>query len=282
MSEIKAKKSLGQNFLKDQKALERIVAAAELKENDNVLEIGPGKGALSRELMKAAGKLIMIEKDDDLAEDVARKFQISNHKYQINSKPQNLNFKNRAAVISGDILEVNLPEVIEQNDFQNYKVVANIPYYITGKIIRLLFETKYQAKLVVLLVQKEVAERICAEPGHLSILAVSVQCFGVSEIIAQVPKESFDPQPKVDSAILKITPHEKSFFKDKQEEKAFFALVKAGFGAKRKTLVNNLFSSLSLDKNEVALILKKVGLQPTQRAQELSTSDWKKLLKETR
>lgn len=285
MKNYKPKKSLGQHFLQDEKALEKIVKAADLKVEDRVLEIGPGKGALTRELINACmdvrtyvrtSKVIAIEKDENLANELARNFQFSIFNLQSISNDAILKFKNNAAVIEGDILEINLPKLIEKNDFFGYKVVANIPYYITGKIIRLLFETKHQPKLIVLLVQKEVAERICAGAGKMSILAVAVQYHGTPEIVDYVPKESFEPVPKVDSAILKIVPHDR--FNDSQKDtRDFFTIVKIGFSSPRKTLVNNLAAGLDVNKNQVLDVLKKNRLSENARAQELGVEDWKML-----
>ena len=294
---MKPKKSLGQNFLRDGKVLERIIQAADLSRKDNVIEIGPGEGVLTRELAKRANKLICVEKDERLAEDIARKFQIQNSK-----------ITNGACVISEDILKVNLPELIEENDFKNYKVVANIPYYITSPIIQLFLETKYPPTEMILMVQKEVAERICArpskivsdssdvknaggnasldknrknrsilrgKPGQMSILAVSVQYYAKPEILFYVDKKSFWPIPEVDSAVIKISKIKNQ--KSKLETQNFFRIVRAGFSAKRKMLANNLSTSFHLEKYEAEEKIKKAGLRPTQRAQELSVEDWKKL-----
>lgn len=278
MNIFKPKKSLGQHFLRDQKALEQIVAAAELQPDDKVLEIGPGKGALTNALMNAltSGKLIAVEKDGNLASNLAInfKFQISNFK-SISNDPI-VNFKNKAAVIEGDILEINLPKLVERNDLFGYKVVANIPYYITGKIVRLLLETEYQPKLIVLLVQKEVAERICAKRGKMSILAVAVQYYGKPEIISIVRKESFSPMPEVDSAVLKIVPHG---IQPQEKASDFFRIVKTGFSSPRKTLANNLAGGLKLEKSRVLDALEKEGFSENTRAQELGIEDWKRLEK---
>lgn len=280
---MQPKKSLGQNFLRDGEVLRKIIKAADLSEADNVIEIGPGEGALSAELIKRVGRLIMIEKDDKLAEDIAGKFQISNYKNQtlstgrqVNTKLKNVGIKDRSFVINSDVLDINLPEIFEINDFKDYKIVANIPYYITSPIIRLFLETKYRPKEMILMVQREVAERICAKPGQMSILSVSVQYYATPEILFYVGRRSFFPVPEVDSAIIRITPNAKSE-KHKEETRQFFRVVKAGFLAKRKLLVNNLASSLHLEKEVVSRILLKAGLKPTQRAQELSVEDWGKI-----
>lgn len=302
---MKPKKSLGQNFLKDAKVLAQIVSASNLSADDFVLEVGPGEGALSTELIKKAGGLIMIEKDERLAKKLAHKLQTSNYKYQINSKCQNYKFQNKHLIISGDILEINLPELLEQNNFTNYKVVANIPYYITSPIIRLFLETKFPPTEMILMVQREVAERICASAGKLSILALSVQYYATPELLFTVPRTAFFPAPEVDSAVIRITKNlptprlrqasKKSVSSEQEvknkkkdpayakasadEAKKFFRIVKAGFSAKRKTLLNNLATSLQLEKSLVEEKLKNIGILPNQRAQELSLEDWKKLVK---
>jgi 16S rRNA (adenine1518-N6/adenine1519-N6)-dimethyltransferase len=315
---MKPKKSLGQNFLRDKNVLEKIIHASDLKPVDFVIEIGPGEGALSVELKKRAGKLIMIEKDEALAEKMARNFQFPISNFQKISNDLNYKFKNNSGIISGDILEINLPELIKQNDFKNYKVVANIPYYITSPIIQLFLETKFPPREMILMVQREVAERICAspsgittennesqnnskknnlktneikqsiprgKPGQMSILAVSVQYYAQPELLFYVDKKSFYPMPEVDSAVIKITPFNfqpatsplTPLLIKERRNKEFFQIVHAGFSSKRKMLLNNLSNSLHLDKKTVEEKLKKVGISPKARAQELSVEDWKKL-----
>jgi len=272
---MRPKKSLGQNFLRDEKVLTEIIASAKLNANDNVIEVGPGEGVLSTKLNERVGKLIMIEKDEQLSKNLAKnfKFQISNFKSISNDKT--FNSENKSIVFVGDILEINLPELIEKNNFGNYKLIANIPYYITSPIIRMFLETKYPPQEMILMVQREVAERICAPAGQMSLLSVSVQYYATPEILFYVDKKSFWPVPEVDSAIIKIVPDGKT--PDKKTTVNFFRTVKAGFCAKRKTLSNNLTSSFQLDKKTIEEKIKKAGLVPTQRAQELNIADWKKL-----
>lgn len=264
MEKIKAKKSLGQNFLKDDDVLNRIIESAGLNMEDNVIEIGPGQGALTEKLIKVCRKVLAIELDDRLIPILHTKF-VGNDNVEI---------------LHGDILQINLPKLIEDNGWQTggYKVVANIPYYITAPIIRLLLETKYPANEIILMVQKEVAERIVAEAGKMSILAVSVQYYAEAEYLFTVPRTAFDPAPKVDSAIIKISRNKEQGIISKEENKKFFRMVKAGFAAKRKTLANNLSNSFQLDKNEVEKKLVTLGFSANTRAQELTVTDWKKLL----
>ena len=259
---MKPKKSLGQNFLRDNEVLEKIIQSTNLKSDDFVIEIGPGEGVLTEKLFKHAGKVLTIEVDEVLANKLKKQYKDSK----------------KIEIINADILKINLPEIIKQNNFQHYKVVANIPYYITSPIIQLFLETEFPPTEMILMVQKEVAERICAKPGQLSILAVSVQYYSKPELLFYVDKKSFFPVPEVDSAVIKISKiNDQLTMINQNNTKHFFKIVKTGFSAKRKTLVNNLSSSLQLDKKEVEEKLEKVGIKPNQRAQELSVEDWKKI-----
>ncbi len=274
---IQPKKSLGQNFLRDEKVLQKIIQSANLNSDDFIIEVGPGEGVLTEELAKRVKKVLAIEIDERLAVLLKNKFE---------------NQKN-IEIISGDILKINLPEMIRKYITAvetprrgvstgnagsiNYKLIANIPYYITSAIIRLFLECKYPPTEMILMVQKEVAKRICAKPGAMSILAVSVQYYATPELLFYVDKKSFFPVPEVDSAVIKIEVRRKKNEESHAESKKFFRIVKAGFSAKRKTLVNNLATSLQLDKNIVEEKIRTVGLKPTVRAQELSVEDWKKL-----
>jgi len=262
---IKAKKSLGQNFLKDAEVLGRIIKAAGLSSDDVVVEVGPGQGALTELLAGVCKKVVAIELDDRLIEPLHTKF-VGNENVEI---------------IHDDILKLNLPELMEKelkaSAAKGYKVVANIPYYITAPIIRLFLETKIPPSVVMFMVQKEVAERIAAKPGEMSILAVSVQYYAKAEFLFTVFKESFSPVPKVDSAIIKITYNSQLTTNNREEVKKFFRIVKSGFSAKRKTLINNLSNGLQIDKKEIEEKLGSIGFSPSVRAQELGVEDWKKL-----
>ena len=271
--DIVAKKSLGQNFLKDESVLNHIIESANLSKEDVVVEIGPGQGALTEKLAGVCKKVIAIEIDERLVEVLHTKF-VGNQDIEI---------------ISGDILKINLPELIEEkvlglkaneaSEAKSYKVVANLPYYITSPIIRLLLETKYPPTEMVVMVQKEVAERIVAKPGAMSILAVSVQYYAKAEFLFTVFKESFEPMPKVDSAIIRmlVTSNQKLVANDKEKTKKFFRIVKSGFSAKRKTLINNLANGLQIEKKVVEEKLISLGFSPNTRAQELGVEDWKKI-----
>ncbi|MBP9770357.1 MAG: ribosomal RNA small subunit methyltransferase A, partial [Candidatus Pacebacteria bacterium] len=220
---IVAKKSFGQNFLKNPGVIRKIVETGEVKEGDVVLEIGPGKGALTAELLKSGATVFAIEKDfgmKDILEETFEK-EIKNKKLKI---------------IFSDFLTEDIEKIIPKN--KSFKVIANIPYYITGAIIEKTLSEKRRPNLAVFLVQKEVAERIIARDKKESILSLSVKVFGIPKIIMTVSRNSFFPAPKVDSAILKISNIKNNF--NKNFEKNFFALVKNGFAHKRKFVLKNI------------------------------------------
>lgn len=273
---MKAKKSLGQNFLTDDLVVDKIIEAGEISENDNVLEIGPGRGFLTRALIEKAGKVLVVEKDEELAQYCKK----------------NLSQK-KLEVLEGDVLGMNWKEILTQKNFCeagispaeicqsdnfSYKLIANIPYYITGKIIRLFLENNFQPEVLVLMVQKEVAERICKKAGKHSILSISVQYFGEPEIVEIVSREKFDPIPDVDSAVLKIK-IDREKRRDFEFEKKFFRLVKIGFSNPRKTLINNLSSGFQREKSEIEEFFKKLEFSKNTRAQELEIDDWENLMK---
>jgi 16S rRNA (adenine1518-N6/adenine1519-N6)-dimethyltransferase len=269
--ENKPKKSLGQNFLRDEQTLQKIITAAELDSEDFVIEIGPGEGVLTEQLAKYAKKVIAIEIDNRLIPALNEKFRdIAN-----------------VEIIHADILNINLPELLasEGSTFGKpkvepsepilqYKLVANIPYYITSPIIRLFLEQITQPKEIILMVQKEVARRIVAPAGQMSLLSVAIQYYAQTKILFEVGKEVFSPVPKVDSAVIKIAPFRKF---NKIIDKKLFRIVKAGFSAKRKTLSNNLGNSLQLDKKNICEKLKTLSLNENVRAQELTITDWEKI-----
>ena len=274
---LQPKKSLGQNFLRDENVLQKIIQAANLKTDDLVLEIGPGEGALTEELAKKSGQVVAVEIDKNLSDNLQKKFHD----------------KKNIKIINADILKINLSKLFSQHAscdtrstirVPRYKLVANIPYYITSMIIRFFLENKFPPQEMILMVQKEVAERIVSGPGQMSLLSVSVQYYAQPELLFYVDKKSFYPVPEVDSAVIKVArinlPRRQA---GKQEEsqdkrKEFFQIVRAGFSAKRKTLANNLSNSLHILKEEAEEKIKQAGLKPTCRAQELSIKDWKKLV----
>lgn len=294
--DIKVLKILGQNFLVDESVLNRIIQAAELDKNDLVIEIGPGLGVLTKELSKKCQQVIAIEKDKKLARLLEEKIPppappkrgracSPSDKRRASVPPPDKGGIGGVKIINDDILKINLEELIGKYgrrtsvcspSNKNYKLVSNIPYYITSPVIKFFLENKIQPQVIVLLVQKEVAERICAQAGKLSILALSVQIYGKPEIVEYVDKSSFYPKPKVDSAILKISAIKKEFSDDYYQ--SFFRIIKIGFSAKRKKLANNLSAGLCLSKDKISKILQKANIPPNARAQELELKDWKKLL----
>jgi 16S rRNA (adenine1518-N6/adenine1519-N6)-dimethyltransferase len=261
-----AKKSLGQNFLDDELFLEMIAKAADLKKEDNILEIGPGTGLLTDQLIKMPKKVICIEKDH-------RMVQFLNTKYDTNNYIQN----KKIQIVEADITKVDLPKFLKENNFCDYKVVANIPYYITGKIFRLLLETEIQPKQIVLLIQKEVAQRVSNKPGSMNILAVAVQYYADVELLAVVPRTAFEPTPKVDSAIISVKPFADGKREMGEKEKEFFKVVKSGFSSPRKKLLSNLVAGLKKDKNELLAIFNEFGWNQNIRAQNLTIEQWKEL-----
>ena len=254
---IRADKSLGQNFLQDVSALENIALAAEIQEDDCVLEIGPGLGSLTRYLAVSAKEVTAIELDPDMLAPLRA----------VLTPHQNVR------VVHGDILKTAVSEIVHKAD---YLVVANIPYYITSAVIRHLLESDPKPRRIVLTIQKEVAERICAKPGDLSLLALSVQVYGKPSIAAIIPADSFHPAPKVDSAILRIDIYPEPLI-PKDLLKTFFSLIKAGFSQKRKTLRNSLSSGLHIKTTESEALLTSAGIDFMRRAETLSIEEWKGL-----
>jgi len=258
---MKAKKYWGQNFLANDKIVDKIIKAADLKPDDSVLEIGPGHGILTLLLANICEWLIAVEIDPEMVLILKKK----------------LSAEKNTILIHGDIIKINLPELLKNNlkNPKKYKVVANIPYYITGPILRLLLESEIPPKEIILMVQKEVAERITARPGKMSLLAVSVQYYSEPRMLFDVFRTSFIPQPEVDSAVIKISNIKNK--KSKNANKEFFRIVRAGFSSKRKTLANNLSASFHLDKKSIEDILSDNGFDIKIRAQELSVENWKKI-----
>jgi 16S rRNA (adenine1518-N6/adenine1519-N6)-dimethyltransferase len=253
-------KRLGQNFLIDKKVLKKIVEAAEISEKDVVLEVGSGIGNLTIELAKSAKKVIAVEKDKRMVEILKENLK---------------NFKN-VEIIEGDIREIIW--AIVKNISRGYKIVANIPYYLTSHLIRNFLELKNKPKLIVLMVQKEVAQRICAKPPKMNLLAVSVQFYAKPKIVSYVSKNCFLPRPKVDSAIIKIKPMT-DVDRGLINADLFFKIVKAGFSHPRKQLINNFSKNFEFDKMKIENWLLKNKICPKKRAQEISLKEWTKLVK---
>ena len=254
---LRADKSLGQNFLQDPFALEAIANAAEINATDTVLEIGPGLGSLTRYLAASAKEVVAVELDLNLL--VPLKAVLAPYK--------------NVRMIHGNILDLSPQKIMTEND---YIVAANIPYYITSAVIRHLLESDPKPRRIVLTIQKEVAERICAKPGDLSLLALSVQVYGKPSIAAKIPAGAFHPAPKVDSAILRIDIYDEPLVPHDLIN-TFFKLTKAGFGQKRKTLRNSLASGLHIPTAEAESLLTSAGIDFMRRAETLSIDEWKSL-----
>ncbi|MDD5290526.1 MAG: 16S rRNA (adenine(1518)-N(6)/adenine(1519)-N(6))-dimethyltransferase RsmA [Patescibacteria group bacterium] len=259
--EIKPARSRGQNFLIKEEVYEKIVKAADLKADDIVLEIGSGLGFLTTRLAKIVKKVVAVELDDKLAE-------------VLQTGLMSQGIKN-VEVVNGDILKFRISDF----GFRIYKVVANLPYNITSIFLRKFLSAENKPEMMVLMLQKEVAERIVARPPKMSLLAVSVQFYSRPEIIDIVPANCFWPQPEVDSAIIKLAVETNGRSSVQNEEK-FFRMVKIGFSAKRKMLKNNLGAGFHITSAEAEKKVKEAGFNPKIRAQELLVEDWVKLFGE--
>jgi 16S rRNA (adenine1518-N6/adenine1519-N6)-dimethyltransferase len=250
----KPNSDLGQNFLVEEKYLDQIIDAAEPLAGQLAVEIGPGMGILTRELSKRAREVLAIEVDPKMVGILKT----------VCLKCTNLTVKTM------DVRN------FDPTGIGDYVIVANLPYYITSLILRKFLEEKNKPKDMVILVQKEVAERICATPNRMSILSISIQFYGNPKLIGIVPREAFYPTPQVSSAIVKITTYRTPLFSDVDPGK-FFSLVKAGFGEKRKQLANSLQGFGVYDKEEIIKKLKKAGINPERRAETLSLAEWRML-----
>lgn len=250
-------KSLGQHWLKDRGILAAIADDAELSREDTVLEIGPGLGTLTSELLRRAGRVVAVEFDAELARKLPGQFPGKD-----------------LTVANEDILQFDLDSLPV-----GYKVVANVPYYITSKIIEKLMTAKNKPSTVVILVQKEVAERVAAGPGDMSILAVSAQIFAETYLGVEAPREYFTPPPKVDSQVVVLRTREQPLVAP-EDEKAFFRAVKAGFSAKRKKLRSSIAAGLAISKPAAEELLRHANINPELRAEDLSLDDWIRLAKD--
>jgi 16S rRNA (adenine1518-N6/adenine1519-N6)-dimethyltransferase len=247
-------KELGQYWLFDEQVLADIAASADISKDDTVLEIGPGLGTLTKVLVHQAKKVIAVEFDKQLAEQMTWRVTDKNLK-----------------IINQDILKFDFSSLPA-----GYKIVANIPYYLTSNLIRIISEAANPPTVAVLLVQKEVAERVAAEPGAMSILSVTAQYFWEVSLGNIVPAKLFTPPPKVDSQVL-ILERSPSLKLEESKRKEFFRLVKAGFSQRRKTLLNSLSGGLDLGKSEVQSICADAGIDTGRRAQTLSLEEWSSL-----
>ncbi len=257
MSELPiAKKSLGQHWLHDTDALHSIVSAADIKPGEVVLEIGPGTGTLTDELIKAGAEVVALEYDNERFAELTKKYS----SYE----------SSQIFVQAGDIRSYDLGSLPD-----NYKIVANIPYYLTANLMRKLTEDAHKPAVASLLVQKEVAERLAAKPGDLSVVAVATQYYYEVSVGEVIKAELFTPPPKVDSQVVILKLREHPLFE--ADTKKFFEVVKAGFSERRKKLRSSLSGGLGISKAEAEELLQKAGVDSNKRAQELTLEDWYKI-----
>lgn len=249
---LRARKGLGQHFLVDQDSLQAVIGAGELQADDVVVEVGPGLGVMTLPLTQRVSKVIAVELDEELADLLLR------------DKPDNLE------VWQDDVLKLDFRKLPDK-----YKVVANIPYYLTSKLVQLFLEAPKPPQRMSLLIQKEVAQRITAKPGQMSVLAVSVQYYGKPELVTVVERHKFWPAPKVDSAVLQVEVYDKPLFESDRSK--FFRLVKAGFGERRKMLKNSLAGGLNISIELAGDLVLAADLLSTARAQELDMDAWGRL-----
>jgi 16S rRNA (adenine1518-N6/adenine1519-N6)-dimethyltransferase len=258
--QLRPQKQLGQNFLVDRRVLKQILAVAEIGSEDTVLEVGSGLGTLTQALAEQAQRVVAVEVDERLVAILRQRLEA---------------FPNTEIVL-GDILALDIAGLVQEesaHDVPSYKVVANIPYYITSAVLRHLLEASVRPQLIVLMVQREVAQRIVAKPGQMSLLAVSVQFYGQPRLVSRVSARSFYPVPKVDSAIVRIDPHEYLPLHD-SDITPFFDVVRAGFAQRRKQLRNALVHGLALPAEHIVQAMASAGIDRRRRAQTLSVREW--------
>jgi len=256
--DLRARKRLGQHFLIDNNVLQQILSAAELTADDIVIEVGPGLGILTRELARRVKRVIAVELDDTLAELLRRELSP---------------FPN-VTIVNEDILKIDPSDLVSETE--RYKVVANLPYYITSPVLRHFLEASVKPGLMVVMVQREVAQAIAAGPGRRSLLSISVQFYGQPRIISKVPASSFYPAPEVDSAILRIDLYPRPAVAVDDVD-GFFEMVRAGFASPRKQLANSLAQGLGWPKADVLNILEEASIAPQRRAETLTLEEWARL-----
>ncbi len=260
--DLKARKRLGQRFLVDGSVLRRILSAAEITPQDVIVEVGSGLGIMTAELAKLAGWVVAVELDDNLAAMLK----------------QNLASFSNVTVINEDILKIDPASLFKEPGIPTprYKVVANLPYYITSPTLRHFLEAAVKPERMIVMVQKEVAHQIVAKPGDRSVMSIAVQFYGKPGIVDYVPARAFYPAPRVDSAILRIDVHLQPPV-PVTDEKSFFEVVRAGFTQPRKQIANSLAQGSGLPKSEVRTRLEKAGVAPERRAETLTLEEWAKL-----
>lgn len=249
------RKSLGQHFLVDSRVLARIVAAADLDEADVVVEVGPGRGALTRRLLPRVARVIAIEMDDNLAETLPARLD----------NPPNL------SVVAGDARTIDLSQILEAG--QPYKVVANLPYYAANPIIRRFLESEPRPSSMVTMVQREVADSMTAPPGKMTLLSVATQFYASARTVCQVPPAAFRPPPKVTSTVVRLALLPSRSLEE-GDAAGFFDLVRAGFSAPRKQLRNSLGHGLGIGSQESMQLLETAGIDGSRRAETLELEEW--------
>lgn len=252
-------KTYGQNFLMDETILEDMIDEAGVKPGEMVMEVGPGIGNLTERLLQRGARVLAVEKDPQFL-----------HVLKALAKEYNTKQDMKLWYEIADALTFNFSEKLKD---ESYKVVANIPYYITGKIVQLYLHAQHKPKSLTILMQKEVAYNICAKPGDLNLLALSVQLFADPRVVSVVPSHKFYPTPKVDSAVLHMELPPKPKYKI-PDEKKLFRILRACFSGKRKQLHNTLTNNLQLDKELVAEVLAKLNIDPAIRPQQLTIEQW--------
>jgi 16S rRNA (adenine1518-N6/adenine1519-N6)-dimethyltransferase len=267
--DLRPRKGLGQHFLADPNILGKIIEAADLSPDSTVLEIGPGLGTLTRRLVQAAGWVIAVELDQAMVAVVQKE----------------LGHVSNLEVVHGDILQIDPVALVRGRPSAHaqltpdYTVVANLPYYITSAVIRHMLEADPPPRRMVLTVQREVAKRMVAGAGDMSLMAVSVQFYGRPRIVAKIPAGAFIPPPKVDSAVVQIDTYDEPPI-DVPDVQHFFQVVRAGFGQKRKQLKNALAGGLGLPAGQVVAAMQEAGVESRRRAQSLTLDEWARLARE--
>ena len=254
---LRARTDIGQHFLIDRAALQQIVTAAEFSPEDVVVEVGPGLGVLTKELARRAGLVIAVELDERLAEAL-----LPWARAQGNVK-----------IVRADVLEIEPGQLVrEQAGAETYKLVANLPYYISSPVVRHFLEASLPPRLMVVTLQREVAENMAAPPGRMSVLSVSVQLYGVPRIVAVIPPSSFFPAPQVESAVVRVDVRERPA--GEVDPKLFFRIVRAGFSGRRKQLHNALRGALWMSPANALRLVEAAEIDPRRRAQTLSLDEW--------
>ncbi len=257
----RAKKSLGQNFLVDSRVRAKIVDAADISPTDTILEVGPGRGFLTKALAERAGRVVAVELDDGLVPRLQETFTDADN----------------VEIVHGDARTVDIDCLVGKAT--KYKVVANLPYYAATPIVRRFLEAAHKPTTLVVMVQREVGQEMTAPPGKMGILSVATQVYGSPRIVASVPPKAFRPSPNVTSAVVRIDTYaEPAVAFDSVE--SFFTLVRAGFSTPRKQLHNSLKNGLDIDAEEIMALLGNAEISPTRRAQTLSIDEWRDLYRE--